>query len=90
MLVLRIMMSRFLMKILFLMSVTLEYVHFYVKVPYQKRKKKIFDVTIGLSKDHDKKGGRIRDPGSGKQIFPGSRIQGVKKHRIPDPYMQHS
>jgi hypothetical protein len=38
---------------------------------------------------------RIRDLGSGKNIIPdpdpgsGSRILGVKKHRIPDPDPQH-
>jgi hypothetical protein len=39
-----------------------------------------------VRKFHQKRG-RIRDPRSGirKKIHPGSRIQGVKKHRIPDP-----
>jgi hypothetical protein len=35
----------------------------------------------------------IRDPGSEirdpEKIHPGSRILGVKKHRIPDPDPQH-
>jgi hypothetical protein len=33
----------------------------------------------------------IWDPGSGKNLFriPGSRIQGSKRHRIPDPDPQH-
>jgi hypothetical protein len=37
--------------------------------------------------------GRGKNPGSGKKIIPdpgsGSRILGVKKHRIPDPDPQH-
>jgi hypothetical protein len=31
-------------------------------------------------------GSGIRDPGSGKNLF---RIQGSKRHRIPDPNPQH-
>jgi hypothetical protein len=40
-----------------------------------------------VRKFHQKRG-RIRDP---EKIHPGSgsRIQGVKKHRIPDPDPQH-
>ncbi len=33
-------------------------------------------------------GSGIRDQGSGK-TFSGSRIQGSKRHRIPDPDLQH-
>jgi hypothetical protein len=33
-------------------------------------------------------GSGIRDPGSGK-TYSGSRIQGSKRHRIPDPDPQH-
>jgi hypothetical protein len=38
-----------------------------------------------VRKFHQKRG-RIRDA---EKIHPGSRIQGVKKHRIPDPDPQH-
>jgi hypothetical protein len=38
-----------------------------------------------VRKFHQKRG-RIRDQ---EKIHPGSRIQGVKKHRIPDPDPQH-
>jgi hypothetical protein len=38
-----------------------------------------------VRKFHQKRG-RIRDPRSGKNP---SRVQGVKKHRIPDPDPQH-
>jgi hypothetical protein len=38
-------------------------------------------------------GSRIRDPGSGirdpEKTYSGSRIQGSKRHRIPDPDPQH-
>ncbi len=36
-------------------------------------------------------GSEIRDPGSGKKpiLDPGSRIQGSKRHRIPDPDPQY-
>jgi hypothetical protein len=40
-----------------------------------------------VRKFHQKRG-RIRDPGSGKNPSR-IRIQGVKKHRIPDPDPQH-
>jgi hypothetical protein len=61
---------------------------------FEMLKKKIWNNFQRIVKDLPKKfslssqlyGFRIRDPVSGKNI---SRIQGSKRHRIPDPDPQH-
>ncbi len=54
-----------------------------------QRIKELF--TQKLSINSQKYGFGIRDPRSGirKKTYSGSRIQGSKKHRIPDPDPQH-